>query len=168
MDVQAILELMKEMKNSGIATLDWEADGQKLQLSRPVDSIDPALLDSLLAARSQAAQPTAHSGEQSASASSATAGAAAGASAEPVRPAGRVVASPVVGVFYAAPSPDQAPFVSIGTRVDNGAPLGIIEAMKLMNEVTSPCGGVIVDILVENAQRVEYGQPLFVIEEIRS
>lgn len=167
MDVQAILELMKEMKNSGIATLDWEADGQKLQLSRPVDSIDPAVLDSLLAARSQAAHPTAPSGEQAASAASAAAGTT-GASAEPVRPAGRVVASPVVGVFYAAPSPDQAPFVSIGTRVENGAPLGIIEAMKLMNEVTSPCGGVIVDILIENAQRVEYGQPLFIIEEIRS
>jgi len=168
MDVQAILELMKEMKNSGIATLDWEADGQKLQLSRPAESIDPALLDSLLAARAQAVMTAAPSADQAASAASAAAGAAAGISAEPVRPAGRVVASPVVGVFYAAPSPDQDPFVSIGTRVESGAPLGIIEAMKLMNEVTSPCGGVIVDILVENAQRVEYGQPLFVIEEIRS
>ena len=168
MDVQAILELMKEMKNSGIATLDWEADGQKLQLSRPAESIDPALLDSLLAARAQTALATAPSADQAAFAASAAAGAAAGISAEPVRPAGRVVASPVVGVFYAAPSPDQDPFVSIGTRVESGAPLGIIEAMKLMNEVTSPCGGVIVDILVENAQRVEYGQPLFVIEEIRT
>jgi len=168
MDVQAILELMKEMKNSGIANLDWEADGQKLQLSRPADTIDPAFLDSLLAARAQAAQATLLFGEQAVSASSAAATGTAGAAAEPVRPAGRVVASPVVGIFYAAPSPDQDPFVSIGTRVETGAPLGIIEAMKLMNEVTSPCGGVIVDILVENAQRVEFGQPLFIIEEIRS
>ena len=86
---------------------------------------------------------------------------------ESIRREGRLVTSPVVGVFFAAPAPDQDAFVSLGSAVETGAPLGIIEAMKLMNEVVSPCGGTVVDILVENGQRVEYGQPLFVIKESR-
>lgn len=164
MDVQEILELMKEMKNSGIASLDWEVNGEKLQLSRPAATIDPALLDSLADAQAQAAaQLTASrnlisvSGESVSTADEAT--------EEAARPKGKVVSSPVVGVFYAAASPEQDPFVTIGSRVESGSPLGIIEAMKLMNEVISPCAGTIVDILVDNNQRVEYGQPLFVIEE---
>ncbi|NLC84715.1 MAG: biotin/lipoyl-binding protein [Ruminococcaceae bacterium] len=82
-----------------------------------------------------------------------------------VEPAGRLICSPVVGIFYAAAAPDQDPFVSPGSVVAAGAPLGIIEAMKLMNEVTSPADGVVIEILVDNGQRVEYGQPLFRIEE---
>lgn len=164
MDIQAILELMKEMKNSGIATLDWEADGQKLQLTRPSGAIDPALLDSLAAAQAQHALNQA-SARGMIDLNGAAEDSLASTPEAEIRPKGRVVASPVVGVFYAAASPDQDPFVSIGSRVSGGTPLGIIEAMKLMNEVTSPCSGMIVDILIENAQRVEYGQPLFVIEE---
>lgn len=164
MDVQAILKLMKEMQNSGITTLEWEADGQKLQITRPTAAFDPSLLDSLAAAQTQIALNQAGTRGLSASTGEAEASSASGP-AEVARPKGRVVSSPVVGVFYAAASPDQDPFVSIGSRVSGGTPLGIIEAMKLMNEVTSPCSGLIVDILVDNAQRVEYGQPLFVIEE---
>ena len=81
-----------------------------------------------------------------------------------VEPAGRLICSPVVGIFYAAAAPDQDPFVSPGSVVAAGAPLGIIEAMKLVNEVTSPADGVVIEILVDNGQRVEYGQPLFRIE----
>jgi acetyl-CoA carboxylase biotin carboxyl carrier protein len=80
---------------------------------------------------------------------------------EPAELPGQVVKSPVVGVFYASPSPDSDPFVIVGKAVEAGSPLCIIEAMKLMNEVTSPWEGIVLDILVENGQRVEYGQPLF-------
>ncbi|MBN1775382.1 MAG: acetyl-CoA carboxylase biotin carboxyl carrier protein [Clostridiales bacterium] len=77
---------------------------------------------------------------------------------------GHVVTSPVVGVFYDTPAPDQAPYVEVGSIVKKGDVLCIIEAMKLMNEVTSPVSGTVTEILVQKASRVEFGQELFIIE----
>ena len=77
---------------------------------------------------------------------------------------GETIPSPVVGVFYSTPGPEQAPFVEVGSVVEEGDVLCIIEAMKLMNEVTAPRAGTITDILVSTGQKVEYGQDLFVIE----
>lgn len=74
------------------------------------------------------------------------------------------VTSPMVGVFYAAPSADKQPYVSIGDRVNAGDVLCIIEAMKMMNEITADKGGVIKEICVGNKQIVEYGHPLFRID----
>ena len=74
------------------------------------------------------------------------------------------VKSPIVGTFYRAPAPDASPFVQIGTLVETGAVLCIVEAMKLMNEIESDISGKVVKILAENGQPVEYGQPLFLIE----
>ncbi|MBI5234720.1 MAG: acetyl-CoA carboxylase biotin carboxyl carrier protein [Deltaproteobacteria bacterium] len=76
----------------------------------------------------------------------------------------KIVTSPMVGTFYRAASPEAQAFVEIGSVVKSGAPLCIIEAMKLMNEVEAELGGKIVSILVENGQPVEYGEPLFHIE----
>ncbi|MGN0277498.1 MAG: acetyl-CoA carboxylase biotin carboxyl carrier protein [Hominisplanchenecus sp.] len=76
---------------------------------------------------------------------------------------GNQVISPLVGTFYLAPSPDAAPFVNIGDTVKKGQTLGIIEAMKLMNEIECEYDGVVADVLVKNGEMVEYGQPLFVI-----
>lgn len=73
----------------------------------------------------------------------------------------KVVVSPLVGTFYSSPSPDAAPYVQIGDTVKKGQVLGIIEAMKLMNEIESEYDGVVEAILVENENVVEYGQPLF-------
>ncbi len=75
------------------------------------------------------------------------------------------VIAPMVGTFYAAPSPDAAPYVKIGDKVKIGQTLCIVEAMKLMNEIKSEVSGVVVEILVANAQPVEYGQVLFAIEQ---
>ncbi len=77
---------------------------------------------------------------------------------------GTPIEAPMVGVFYAAPSPDSEPYVSVGSTVNKGDVVCIIEAMKLMNEVTSEKSGVITEICVENGQVVEYGQPLFLIK----
>lgn len=77
---------------------------------------------------------------------------------------GTAVTSPMVGVFYAAPSPDQEPYVSVGTQVKQGDVLCLIEAMKLMNEVTAEKSGEICAVCVDNGQVVEYGQPLFMIK----
>jgi len=74
------------------------------------------------------------------------------------------VTSPMVGTFYRAPSPDASPYVDLGARVGKGSVLCIIEAMKLMNEMESEVEGTIVKILVENAEPVEYGQVLFLVD----
>lgn len=79
------------------------------------------------------------------------------------QPEGNVVKAPLVGTFYAASAPDAEAFVSVGDTVKKGQVLGIIEAMKLMNEIESEYDGVVKEILIENGQMAEYGQPLFVI-----
>jgi acetyl-CoA carboxylase biotin carboxyl carrier protein len=92
----------------------------------------------------------------------------AGATGAPAAPAaaapqGHVVTSPMVGTFYRAPSPGADPFVQVGDTVKEGQTICIIEAMKLLNEIESDKSGVVKEILVENGQAVEYGQPLFVV-----
>ena len=73
------------------------------------------------------------------------------------------VASPMVGTFYRAPNPGAEPFVKVGDHVEAGQTLGIIEAMKLLNEIEAETSGTVKEICVENAQPVEFGQPLFII-----
>ncbi len=75
-----------------------------------------------------------------------------------------ILDSPIVGTFYTAPSPDAAPFVQVGDRVKKGQILCIVEAMKLMNEIESDVDGTVVKIFPENAQPVEFGEPLFALE----
>jgi len=76
----------------------------------------------------------------------------------------KTIDAPIVGTFYRSPSPDAAPFISVGSKVSPDTVVCIVEAMKVMNEIKAEKSGVIKEILVENAQAVEYGQPLFVIE----
>ena len=92
-------------------------------------------------------------------------GVVAGAASAPV--AGEddasVVRSPMVGTFYAGPSPDEDPFVKVGQEVLTGQTLAIVEAMKMMNEITAPAPGIITEVLAANGTQVEYDQPLFLI-----
>lgn len=83
--------------------------------------------------------------------------------AAPKAPAGKAIKAPLVGTFYAAPSPDQPPFVQVGDTVKKGDVVLIIESMKLMNEVTSDVDGVVQEILVKNGDAVEYDQPLIIL-----
>jgi acetyl-CoA carboxylase biotin carboxyl carrier protein len=88
-----------------------------------------------------------------------------GTNGQPVtEPEGHVVKSPMVGTFYRSPSPGAASFIELGQAVKPGDTLCIIEAMKLLNEIEAEVGGIVKQILVENGQPVEYGQPLFIIE----
>ena len=92
--------------------------------------------------------------------------AAAGGDAAPAAasvPQGHVVKAPMVGTFYRAPNPGAPPFVEVGQTVKEGDALCIIEAMKLLNEIEADKSGVIKEVLIENGEPVEYGQPLFVI-----
>ena len=88
----------------------------------------------------------------------------AAAPAAPAAPAGHTVKSRMVGTFYRSSSPGAAPFVQIGSQVKEGDTLCIVEAMKILNEIESDKSGTVTQILCENGQAVEYGQPLFIIE----
>ncbi|WP_439519685.1 acetyl-CoA carboxylase biotin carboxyl carrier protein [Hydrogenophaga sp.] len=86
------------------------------------------------------------------------------ATAAPVAPAGHTVKSPMVGTFYRASSPGAKPFVEVGDTIKEGETICIVEAMKILNEIEADKSGTVTQILVENGQAVEYGQPLYVIE----
>jgi len=88
------------------------------------------------------------------------------ASATPAAATGKEIKSPMVGTFYTSPEPGAPPFVDVGARVKKGQTVCIIEAMKLMNEIESEHDGVVKARLVENAQPVEFGQTLFVVEPV--
>ena len=87
--------------------------------------------------------------------------AAASAPAAAPAPEGEVITAPMVGTCYAAPAPDQPPFVQAGDRVSRGQTLCLMEAMKMMSEVTAPCDCVIREVLLKNGELAEFGQPLF-------
>jgi acetyl-CoA carboxylase biotin carboxyl carrier protein len=82
------------------------------------------------------------------------------APSEPLEVPGHIVAAPMIGTYYAAPSPGDPPFVEIGDAVEVGQTIGIIEAMKIMNEITSDRAGVVAEIFARNSEAVEYGSPL--------
>jgi acetyl-CoA carboxylase biotin carboxyl carrier protein len=88
--------------------------------------------------------------------------------AEPAAPeaalTGKIIKAPIVGTFYAAPSPEKPAFVTEGSRVSKGDTVCVIEAMKMFNEITSDYDGAVKEILVSNGDNIEYGQPLIVLE----
>ena len=86
------------------------------------------------------------------------------AAEKPVEFGGNIVKSPIVGTFYAAPSPDKPPFVRVGDKVKKGDVIMIIESMKLMNEIQSDFDGTVDRILVSDGQAVEYDQPVMIIK----
>ncbi len=133
-------EVCRRMQDSGLQVIDIQAGEICLRLERACAA--PALPP-------QPAVPVA-----SASVNVVT-------EAPPCKPTGRVITSPIVGTFYAAPSPEEAPFVTVGQKVSPGDTLCIIEAMKMMNEIEAETEGVVTKVLVQNGQLVEYGQALF-------
>ncbi len=80
-------------------------------------------------------------------------------------PTGHVITAPMIGTFYSAPAPGESPFVQVGDEVEVGQVIGIIEAMKIMNEIIADRSGIVAETMVENAQAVEYGSPLLRLAE---
>jgi acetyl-CoA carboxylase biotin carboxyl carrier protein len=150
MDLRKLKTLIDLVAESDIAELEVTEGESKVRIVK--SSATPA--NQLVMMQPQAMQP------QQAAAAPLPA-----ASAAPVEaaPTGHVVKSPMVGTFYRAASPGTPPFVEIGATVKEGDTLCIIEAMKLLNEIDADASGVIQQILVENGQPVEFGQPLFII-----
>ena len=155
MDLRKLKTLIDLVSESGISELEVTEGEGKVRI---VKNAPPVYVQPSASYAPQLAATAAAPG----AAPMAEAPAGAPAAAAPVA-SGHVVKSPMVGTFYRAPSPGAAEFVKIGDSVSEGQTLCIIEAMKLMNEIESDKAGVVKEVLVENGQAVEYGQPLFVI-----
>ena len=166
MKVEQVLQLIQAVSDSELTEFKYEEDGVKLSLKKTGDKIVQVQAPAVAPAVVQAAPAVipAPAPVPAAPAPAAEAPAAGGAAgAEEELPTGNIVESPLVGTFYAAPAEDAEPFVKVGDSVKEGQVLAIVEAMKLMNEIESDFTGTVKEILVENGQAVEYGQPLFVI-----
>jgi acetyl-CoA carboxylase biotin carboxyl carrier protein len=148
MDLRKLKTLIDLVAESGIAELEVTEGEDKVRIAK----FSPA-----------PAAPTSSTTVMAAPAPVAPVAAAPAPAPEP-EPTGHVVKSPMVGTFYRSPSPGAAAFVELGQAVKPGDTLCIIEAMKLLNEIEAEVGGVVKEVLVENGQPVEYGQPLFVID----
>ena len=152
MDLRKLKTLIDLVAESGIAELEVTEGEDRVRIAK----FSPAPV-----------APTSSTTVMAAPVPGAPAATAAAAPATPAaepEPTGHVVKSPMVGTFYRSPSPGAASFVELGQAVKPGDTLCIIEAMKLLNEIEAEVGGVVKQILVENGQPVEYGQPLFVID----
>jgi acetyl-CoA carboxylase biotin carboxyl carrier protein len=157
MDLRKLKTLIDLVSESNISELEiTEADGKV----RIVKSDPQAPLAQMAPMVYQAAAPAVAAAPAAIPAAPA---AAAVPEAAPA-PAGHIVKSPMVGTFYGAASPGAKPFVSVGSVVKEGEPICIIEAMKIMNEIEADKAGTVTQILCQNGQAVEFGQPLFVIE----
>jgi acetyl-CoA carboxylase biotin carboxyl carrier protein len=153
MDLRKLKTLIDLVQQSGIAELEITEGEEKVRISRGVTGMaqampQPGTVYMTAPGMAPAAEP------------------AAAAPAEPAaapEPVGHAVKSPMVGTFYRSSAPDAKPFVELGQAVKAGETVCIIEAMKLLNEIECDQDGVIKEILVENGEPVEFGQPLFVL-----
>lgn len=162
-DVKELKELVEFLKANDIAEFDMEREDLKVRLKFANAVVHPAPVYNMAA---PAAAPIA-AGPAPAAAPAAPAAQAATSPAAPAADpdAGlHIIKSPIVGTFYASPSPDAEPFVKVGDKVEKGSVLCIVEAMKLMNEIESEVAGEIVRVIPSVGQPVEYGQALFAIK----
>lgn len=142
MEIKTIEAISKIMAENGLTSFELEEKGIKLKLERKQEFVTASPVNITAPAVPQAVNTVSET------------------TAEPAEKLNEVK-SPTVGVFYTSPSPDSDAYVRVGSQVKKGDVLCIIEAMKLMNEITSEFDGEIVEICAGNGQVVEYGQPLF-------
>jgi acetyl-CoA carboxylase biotin carboxyl carrier protein len=153
MKVEKIKELIRLLEESGIEEIEVSSWGERIRVSKSGNSCYPQSAGSSTAAKkdevSLPAPVTTEPGSDS---------------AEEDRGNLLAIKSPMVGTFYRSPSPGAEPFVEADSRIEAGQTVCIIEAMKLMNEIQSEVSGRVARILIDNAQPVEYGQTLFLVE----
>ncbi len=153
MDIRKIKKLIEIIEESDVAELEISEGEESVRISRvssavtPVPAPVPMVMPASAPAASIEAAPVANI-----------------PAAEPESFSGHAVKSPMVGTFYRSASPGATPFVEVGQTVSAGDTLCIIEAMKILNQIESDKSGIVKQILIENAQPVEYDQPLFIIE----
>ena len=149
LDLKTIKQVIDLMKRSELSEFEFEEDGFKLRLSRESNNSVAPIIQSVAPVNPVAATP-------------ATPAPASSAEKEKAEdPNVETIKSPMVGTFYRAPSPDSANFTDVGKKVDVDSIVCIIEAMKVMNEIQAEVKGTITEILVEDGDAIEFGQPLF-------
>ncbi|NVM91993.1 acetyl-CoA carboxylase biotin carboxyl carrier protein [Variovorax sp. SG517] len=156
MDLRKLKTLIDLVSESNISELEITETEGKVRIVKGGGAAPVQYVQTLAAPQAAAAAPVAAAGAPAAPVASTPAAEAA--------PAGHAVKSPMVGTFYRSSSPGAAAFVEVGSKVNEGDTLCIIEAMKILNEIEADKSGTITQILGENGQAVEYGQPLFIIE----
>ena len=155
MDLRKIKKLMELLEESGIAEIEVKEGEESIKLSRNISSSTNMQVPQIIQQPVQTSQPPTN---QQASEIGVNA-------VDNLKKEKRnTVNSPMVGTFYASASPESKPFVTVGQSVKKGDTLCILEAMKMMNQVQAESDGKIVEILVDNAEPVEFDQPLFVLE----
>ena len=159
MKIEEIKTIVKPMSENDLTEFKIEAEDMHLCIKRGGQNANPIIAQTLSpVVAAPAAAPAA------APVAAAPAAAPAAPAAPAAAPAGETIDSPIVGTFYRSSAPGVDAFVKIGSKVEPDTTVCIIEAMKVMNEIKAEKSGVIKEILAENGQPVEYGQPLFVIE----
>ena len=144
LEVKDMIELMKAISENGLTTFELEQGETKLVMKREKEIITTLhSADSMVYTKSAEEQRHVQPEEKMLT--------------------GNIISCPLVGTFYTSPTPDADSFVKVGDRVKKGQVVGIVEAMKLMNEIESEYDGIVEEILVNNEDTVEYGQPLIVI-----
>ncbi len=146
-NLKELKDLIALMNENQLSELEVEKEGMKVRL-RKGGGEEGVVIERFPAARSASGAPTGPVPVPDL----------------PAKPSGTEIKSPMVGTFYRAPAPEAPPFVEVGQEIQVGQVLCILEAMKLMNEIKAEIKGRIVQISVENAQPVEFGQTLFIVE----
>lgn len=148
MEIENLLKLIDTVSRSELTGFRYEENGVKLNLSKKKEKIQTvqSVFEPIMAEKKVAVSES-------------------DKVEETTDIEGEIISSPLVGTYYEAPAEGADPFVKVGDIVKKGQTLAIIEAMKLMNEIESECDGVIKEIMVSNGQPVEFGQPLFRIEQ---
>ena len=151
MDIRKVKKLMELLEESGMAEIEIKEGEESVKISRYGASPAP----SLLPAQSLVPQQPVSTPAPVATSPVVTA---------ENQTSDRSIVSPMVGTFYSAPSPTAKPFVTIGQKINQGDTVGIIEAMKIMNQIEADQSGTVTEILIKDGEAVEFGQPLIVIE----
>jgi acetyl-CoA carboxylase biotin carboxyl carrier protein len=166
--LSALREVLDLLKDSDISELKLERGGAKLHIRRgapPAPAPTPFMITPSLAAALPHAIPSPLPPVAPFQQHAANGPAAPAEPAESITN-GQPIASPMVGTFYGSPSPKDPPYVQEGDLIQPGDRVGIVEAMKMMNEIEAEIGGRVARILVKNGQPVEYGQPLMIVEPV--
>lgn len=158
MDYQIVLNLMKEMNQTDLTKLEIEEEGFRISIEKNASVV--SIASPIPAPQANIGAPV----SATASVQSSVIITPDGATDQPKEAEGIQILSPMVGTFYAQPSPEKPPFVKPGDKIKKGQTVCIIEAMKLMNEIESEFDGEVVQVLVENEEMVQYGQPLFILK----
>ncbi len=166
MDIRKIKKLIELLDESGVAEIEIHEGEESVRISRHSPAAAPILAANvpMTPVTAVPAVPPMQAGPAEQTSAQGSELVPDSASESEALPPGHVVISPMVGTFYRAPSPGSKSFVEVGSRVEVGDVLCIIEAMKILNQIEADTAGQIKAILVENGQPVEYGQPIYVID----